>query len=114
MKIIVMADTHYVQSDGSDVHPELLERDGVRVAVVNVLEGGQLSSEQREQLGGDVDVILHGNTHEASIEERGGVLLVNPGSPTYPAPEGAAPTYARLLLEDGAARAELVELPKKA
>ncbi len=34
--------------------------------------------------GGPVDVFIHGDTHVPEVEERRGVLLVNPGSPTFP------------------------------
>ncbi len=34
--------------------------------------------------GGRVDVFVHGDTHVPEIEEMRGVLLINPGSPTFP------------------------------
>ena len=34
--------------------------------------------------GGPVGVLVHGDTHVPVIEEMRGVLLVNPGSPTFP------------------------------
>ncbi len=36
------------------------------------------------EFGGRVDVIVHGHTHVEQVEELRGVLLVNPGSPTFP------------------------------
>ena len=36
------------------------------------------------ELGGRVDVMVHGHTHVPAVEEMRGVLLVNPGSPTFP------------------------------
>jgi putative phosphoesterase len=32
----------------------------------------------------DLDVVIHGDTHGEAIDRIGGVLCVNPGSPTYP------------------------------
>ena len=34
--------------------------------------------------GGPVDVFVHGDTHVPQVEMMRGVLLVNPGSPTFP------------------------------
>lgn len=34
--------------------------------------------------GGRVDVLVHGDTHVPEVTELRGVLLVNPGSPTFP------------------------------
>ena len=52
-------------------------------------------------------VVVFGHSHRPRIEARGGVLLVNPGSPTDPrgAPQR---TCAILTVECGQARAELV------
>lgn len=38
----------------------------------------------RKKFGGDIDVVVFGDTHEEMVEWREGVLFVNPGSPTYP------------------------------
>ena len=43
-----------------------------------------LESEMRRCFGGTVNVIVVGDTHVALIEECRGVLIVNPGSPTWP------------------------------
>ena len=38
----------------------------------------------QKKFGGEVDVVVFGDTHEEMVEWREGVLFVNPGSPTYP------------------------------
>ncbi|MDE3096467.1 MAG: YfcE family phosphodiesterase [Chloroflexota bacterium] len=43
-----------------------------------------LETIMRHEFGGPVDVLVHGHTHVPEIEELRGVLLVNPGSPTFP------------------------------
>lgn len=43
-----------------------------------------LESIMAHHFGGRVDVFVHGDTHVPAVEEMRGVLLVNPGSPTYP------------------------------
>lgn len=44
------------------------------------------------------DVLLHGHTHVLRVEEKDGLLILNPGSTSIPK-EGNPPTYA--TLEDG-------------
>lgn len=43
-----------------------------------------LESIMEHHFGGAVDVLVHGDTHVPEIEMMRGVLLVNPGSPTFP------------------------------
>lgn len=59
-----------------------------------------------------VDVVVFGDTHRELICYYDGVLLVNPGSPTYPAGRspGAAGTIALLEVQGGAVNIRLVEL----
>jgi predicted phosphodiesterase len=38
----------------------------------------------RHHFGGPVDVVVRGSTHRAEITTVKGVLIVNPGSPTFP------------------------------
>lgn len=59
--------------------------------------------------GGPAAVVLWASTHRAEIADADGVLWVNPGSATLPG-EGAAKTFARLRIENGAARAEIVPI----
>ena len=46
------------------------------------------------------DIILFGHSHVPEIAEDGGILMVNPGSPTYPRGDGRERTYAVLTLND--------------
>jgi len=43
-----------------------------------------LESIMDHHFGGRVDVLVHGDTHVPEVVEMRGVLLVNPGSPTFP------------------------------
>ncbi len=67
----------------------------------------------QKKFGGEVDVIVFGDTHEEMVEWRDGVLFVNPGSPTYPgrrhAP-GTLGTVALLEVDDGVNDARIVQL----
>jgi uncharacterized protein len=57
--------------------PHVLEAGGVAIGLVNTLQEGR-----DVPFGREVAVVVHGGTHEASIEQLDGVLYVNPGSPT--------------------------------
>lgn len=60
-----------------------------------------------------VDVVVFGDTHEELICFRDGVLLVNPGSPTYPGrghPPGSLGTIGLLEVQGATATVRLVDL----
>jgi putative phosphoesterase len=60
-----------------------------------------------------VDVVIFGDTHEELICLRDGVLLVNPGSPTYPGlrhPPGSLGTVGLLEVQGATASVRLVKL----
>jgi putative phosphoesterase len=59
--------------------------------------------------GAPVDVLLWASTHVPSLARVDGRLQVNPGSVTLPG-DGAPRAFARLVLGDGAAEAEIVRL----
>jgi putative phosphoesterase len=59
-----------------------------------------------QTFGERVDVVLYGATHSAHVEQRDGVLFVNPGSPTL----AEQRTVARVEIEEHGARAEIVAL----
>lgn len=70
-----------------------------------------LESIMEHHFGGRVDVLLHGDTHVPQVEEMRGVLLVNPGSPTFPRNLTRRPgTVGFLEIEGGAARAWVHQL----
>lgn len=45
------------------------------------------------------DIVLYGHTHVSCIEERDGVLVINPGSMRLPR-DGTSPSYARIVIDD--------------
>ncbi len=53
-----------------------------------------------------VQLFIHGHTHIPLLEEKNGVIFLNPGSPSLPKGEGRRPTVA--LLEDN--RVSLIDL----
>ncbi|MEO8538663.1 MAG: metallophosphoesterase family protein [bacterium] len=62
--------------------------------------------------GKPVDVVVFGYTHEAMVETHSGVLFVNPGSPSLVRQQVRLGTVAILELDDGPARARIVDLAK--
>ncbi len=56
------------------------------------------------------NVIIFGHTHEASLKNRGDVLLINPGSPTFPHYRLELGTIGLLTVNSGKAKAEIIQL----
>ncbi|MBQ7558016.1 MAG: YfcE family phosphodiesterase, partial [Lachnospiraceae bacterium] len=46
-----------------------------------------------EALARGVDVVMFGHTHRPLIEDFGGLMLINPGSLTYPRQENRRPSF---------------------
>jgi putative phosphoesterase len=78
--------------------------EGVRVSVQHFPRDGRAS-----RVRPVADVFVSGHTHRPEIAELDGVLFVNPGSASHPR-GGWCPTVAVLEIEDGQARAWIVEL----
>lgn len=58
-------------------------------------------------------IAMFGHTHKPVVEERGGVLLVNPGSLSYPRQESRIPSYAVMeLSRDGKAEVTIKYLER--
>ena len=67
------------------------------------------------KFGQPVDVVIFGDTHEELVCRWGGVLLVNPGSPTYPGRKhkrGSLGTIGMLEVENGLAKATIIDLKR--
>ena len=78
-----------------------------------VLPEGRAAELLARKFGEAVDVVAFGDTHEELVCWWEGVLLVNPGSPTYPGRRhrrGALGTIAILEVKDGAVQPRLIDL----
>lgn len=82
----------------------LLTRLGVRIHVLHDVH--ELAAERRE---GRFDVIVAGHSHKPGVEQRGQILLVNPGS-AGPRRFKLPVTIGYLTITDGVARAEIRSL----
>ena len=70
-----------------------------------------LEGQMQHYFGGPVDVIVRGSTHAAEITTVKGVLIVNPGSPTFPNHSNTRlGTIGFLEVEDGRVEATLLQL----
>lgn len=88
---------------------QVIQVAGLRLGLVHGLALPSLSLEK--VFGGPVDVVVFGDTHIAAIERYRGVLLVNPGSPTFPNNlQLQLGTVGLLDIENGEPRARIVQL----
>jgi putative phosphoesterase len=81
-----------------------LQLEGVRVHVLHDIKELSLDPEEDR-----IDVVVSGHSHKPGIDERQGILLVNPGS-AGPRRFKLPVTIAYLHIAGGAARAELRNL----
>ncbi|MBN2238534.1 MAG: metallophosphoesterase family protein [Dehalococcoidales bacterium] len=56
------------------------------------------------------DIVVYGHTHKSRIEHYKGVMIVNPGSPTWPNNFPELGTVAILTLESGNHHVEIIDL----
>lgn len=56
------------------------------------------------------DVLVFGHSHEAKLEKREDLLLVNPGSPTFPYYKHELGTVGLLTIDSGKAEAQIIQL----
>ena len=74
---------------------------------------GSVAARLEKRFRERVDVLLFGDTHEELICHYGGVLFLNPGSPTYPGrrhSQGSPGTLGMLEIDDGAVYPRIIQL----
>lgn len=84
---------------------KMIEVEGYRIMIchghrANVNAGLlQLEYKAREQ---EADIAMYGHTHVPFLDQSGELIILNPGSLSYPRPWGARPSYAVMKIsEDG-------------
>ncbi len=90
-------------------HPrtQRIEREGCAIYMEHI--GGKPNDMQRRLPTPRPNVYICGHSHVPLVEERGGVLFLNPGSAGAPR-FGRKPSLARLAICDGRPNAELISL----
>lgn len=58
----------------------------------------------------NADIVVYGHTHFPKILRHNGILLINPGSPTYLSYRRGLGTVAILTIDSGEPRAEILQL----
>jgi hypothetical protein len=113
--LAAIAPVHATRSDGDPPAapptlsdgPRVMNAAGVRIGLTFALPGAAMSAEAAADFfGGPIGACVYGGTHEARLEEIGGVLFVNPGSPSL----AKTRTTAILTIENGRATASIVEI----
>jgi len=87
--------------------PIVIDADGTPIGVTFSVPDPRAGTDWGQFFGRPVEVVVFGGTHEPVIEDDGGVLLVNPGSPSL----AAELTVGELVVGDGAPRARIIDVP---
>ncbi len=97
-------DYYEVISDNRVKEKHILDIDGVTIWLRHAITYAWDEGEKRP------DVIVSGHTHRATMEKKEGVLLVNPGSATFPDYQHKLGTVALLTINSGKAEAQIIQL----
>jgi putative phosphoesterase len=86
----------------------VIEVDGLRI---HVSHGHEVGSPTPEKLAAryDADVVVYGHTHRPLVAAHDGRLIVNPGS-AGPKRFSIAPTVGRLIIANGKAEVEIIDV----
>lgn len=99
-----MAHELILKSLGDDVFPGSIERsEPTREFLPGAL---------KDIFGKPVDIVVFGYTHEAMVETHGGILLVNPGSPSLVGQQVKLGTVAILELTPDNCEARIIDLAR--
>lgn len=104
-------------SDPRLTESKVLKVEGVRIGLVHDFQLPEapplqtVESQMQHYFNGPVDVIVRGSTHREEITEVKGVLIVNPGSTSFPNHQSARlGTVGFLDVEDGRVKPSLLHL----
>ena len=92
-----------------DDGPIVIDADGAAIGVTFSVPDPRAGTDWAQFFGRPVDVVVFGGTHAPVIEDDGGVLLVNPGSPSL----AAELTVGELVVGDGPPRARIIGVPSQ-
>ncbi|MDY6968942.1 MAG: metallophosphoesterase family protein [Spirochaetota bacterium] len=87
----------------------IIDLEGMKVGLIHNLGVPQLTI--KNVFNGNVDIIVYGDTHIAELKEFKGIMLINPGSPTFPNSGERRPgTIAILEIANEKADASIIQL----
>lgn len=92
----------------------VVEKDGIRILMTHSHKFSQSSLKEelvRLARENNCSVVLYGHTHVPAIKNEQGIWMINPGSPSIPRNQ-SQPSYARILIEDGEVKPELIRQEK--
>lgn len=100
--------THIVRGNNdyfTDLLPEeVFELEGRRIflthghAYMAILGEEELKKAAKNR---GADIVMYGHTHRPSLTYEGNLILLNPGSVTYPRQQGRRPSYMLMEIEEG-------------
>ena len=112
--VLVSRGNHDVFEDPRMGEQQLLEIEGWRIGMIHDLRPRHAPAQElarRHFDGAELDIMVAGDTHAELLEHRGGVVVINSGSPNLPhQKETRLGTAGVLELERGRLRAEIVLL----
>ena len=97
----------------------VLNLEGVRLGLTHGIDYPEpswrtLEKAMQYEFGGEVDIIVFGDTHVAMIEIYKDILLINPGSPTLPRQiRGLGSVGLLEISSNGKAEAQIIQLSTK-
>lgn len=113
-------------AEGDDDYPEVMRDSRVQLNQTLTVENltihlthigawgwpfdGKAQRSARHQQKELHDIIVFGHTHSAAVENEGGILRINPGSPTFPDYRCKLGTVALLSVNSGEAEVRIVHL----
>jgi len=104
-------DTSFAASDSRVKPKHIINIDGVTIWLMHERPRSlPRVSKEVPWLDDPPDAVVFGHTHEAVIENRDGILHVNPGSPTFPHYNLQLGTVGLLTIESGKIEAEIIQL----
>lgn len=85
LEVIAPVHSVYGNTDGWEVRERAreevqLDRAGHRIAMIHGHQWGSPQPEHLVERYPDASVVVYGHTHQARVDRRNGILLVNPGS----------------------------------
>ena len=103
-------------SEGDDDPFEVMNDKRVKLKHVITVEGVTIWLTHEQEISSPdghekpPDVLVFGHTHKATLENHGGIIRINPGSPTFPRYSRELGSVGLLTVSSGKAEAQIIQL----